>query len=990
MDWEAQVKAAEDLVHSAVIPSSELIITSIKRVNPTRLCLPESDKERGYQIKNHLQNLLLENYGEAFHLVPHPCSPNVALIKHRFLPSVDACHSDLNALSPKALDTVGEAKAAAVSRSEKRKGTPKEHGDHALAGSPKDALRRAQQLFDQYEYVMAEQELAALRLEGSGDVVTLVKAVRMLFEEMGAYQTAIDTLQAQGGRVLQDRSVRELLALAYHGNGLLAEAGAVFDSLHPSDLGKDSLSAYARLALHDGNLLFASKLLRLAEEKNGFVAGLDDLKKELEQALSDKAEPVLMRAVAAFSEGDLEQARSLAHETLRLNRDHPKARRIMLLTDMKTRQDEVAAVWKELEACGGRKTRVQILEGLLELDRNNTDRISELLRSEMESERNELISQRLCTLRTALEYENWAQCFEVIMWLSRRKDAGQALREAASLSPLFQLLYQNKRLERLPQQEAKDVWLSFMKGRSLSREGHPLEALPILTKVRPYLRAFPQFCEEYEGALAVEQAAATDEAQRLLREALAPGGTYAEVNAISHAMRRVVTHIAMEERAAYLAALDRRLAELRPRRSEQALLEEYETALLMGDAARASTLAIEIGNAEAVAKVDAHVAQELRIEVEPVTITVSPTMQIDLEKEHPFLYFWWCTGRHACMKPDCDSVIIIDLHEMTAWRLKSVLFSQLVLHDNIAEKNLFLFRKGKDGAFFYRLALDGAQSRFTSVFELNADLWPGGHLQVYRLFFSSSKENEYYCVLKNSATDKGDRMIKFSLSNARNPSAVLSLKDENARDIQRTTWEPDSFLVVTEKGMRQCNKNLVWTHRFPFTGPVYEIDQQTGYAYYIDEMLLVLSDFKNGPLKSFMQAFSAILFSGRDVLGICPETETVLFSLKNQRGTFYNLSNNTFSSQVLMSKVICTQTPSRWYYFESDESHRSIRLRDITSDIGELLQWKELFTAGEPKEEYYPKLVKLREGEDLVSELSEAAARGLPQALTASASPSPA
>lgn len=968
MDWEAEVKAAEDLIHSAVIPSSELIITSIKRVNPTRLCLPEPDKERGYQIKNRLQNLLLENYGEAFHLVPHPCSPNVVLIKHLFLPSVDACHSDLNALSPKALDSVDEAKTATVSRSGKRKGNSREHGGNTLVGSPSDVLRCAQQLLDRYDYVMAEQELAALRIEGSGEVVTLVKAVRMLFEEMGAYQTAVDTLLAQGRRVLQEKAVRELLALAYHGNGSWAEAGAIFDTLHPSDLGKDSLSAYARLALHDGNLLFASKLLRLAEEKEGFVTGLDDLKKDLEQALNDQAEPVLMRAVAAFSQGDLEQARSLAHEALRSNRNHPKARRIVLLADLKMRQEEIAAVWNELEACGERKARVQVLERLLEMDKSNADRIGELLRSERESETKELIDQRLCALRSALEDENWGECFEAIMWLSHRDDAGNALREAVSLSPLFQVLYQSKRLERLPQQAAKEVWLSFMEGRALSRAGRPREALPILTKVKPYLRAFPQFYDEYAGALAAEQAAATEEAQRLLREALAEGCNYAEVTAIAHTMRRVTAPLAPEERAPYLAALDRRLEELRPRRSELTLIEEYEMAALMGDAAKASALAREIGNAEAVAKADADLAEEFQIEVEEITVTVSDIVPVDLEKEHPDLSLRWCTDRHACLTSDGKTLIVIDLHEMKGVRLKSELFGRLLLLDYISDRNLFLFREG-DGDLYFRLVLDGAQSRFTSIFGVSADFWPGKHLQVFRLFLSSSKENEYYCVLKHSVTDKIDRMIRFSLSNVRNPTAVLSLKDEETNDIQRTTWGPDSFLVVTEKDMRLCNKNLVWPRKFPYSGTIYGIDKRTGNVYHIFELLLALCNFKSGPATSFPYALSVCFFSHCNVVGVCPETETVLINFKKQRGTFYNLSNNTFSSQVGLSKVICTETPCKWYYFESDESHTSIRLRDITCDIGELLQWKELFVAEEHRDEYFPKLERLCAGEDLVGGL---------------------
>jgi hypothetical protein len=43
----------------------------------------------------------LENYGEAFHLAPDPYSPDIFIIKHNALPSIDACHADLKALYPK-------------------------------------------------------------------------------------------------------------------------------------------------------------------------------------------------------------------------------------------------------------------------------------------------------------------------------------------------------------------------------------------------------------------------------------------------------------------------------------------------------------------------------------------------------------------------------------------------------------------------------------------------------------------------------------------------------------------------------------------------------------------------------------------------------------------------------------------------------------------------------------------------------------------------
>jgi len=112
MSWQLSVRLAETVLESCRVIPSEKIIALIKRINPTRLPLSDTEREHGYQIKNRLQNLLLENYGAAFHLAPDPYLPDLLLIKHNTLPSIDACHADLNALSPRALDTVGEGAAA--------------------------------------------------------------------------------------------------------------------------------------------------------------------------------------------------------------------------------------------------------------------------------------------------------------------------------------------------------------------------------------------------------------------------------------------------------------------------------------------------------------------------------------------------------------------------------------------------------------------------------------------------------------------------------------------------------------------------------------------------------------------------------------------------------------------------------------------------------------------------------------------------------------
>ncbi|WP_026841052.1 tetratricopeptide repeat protein [Citrifermentans bremense] len=385
--------AAETLLRCATIPSSEQIISAIKKVNPTRLCLSEDDRQRGYDLKNRLQNLLLQHYGEAFELIPHPCSPDVVLIKHLFLPSIDACHANLNALSPQALDSVPDPGGYAREvKGNMTKVSRKKIDPNQRAAAP------------------AEQELAGMRLSANSDLNAFSKGIRMLFEEMGAYQTAIDTLQAQTARVLQDKSIRELLALAYHGNGSLAEAGAVFDSIHPADLGKDALYAYASLSCMNGNHNFALRLVHMAEEKPGFIGGLDGLKIEIEKALSTEAEPLQDEAAATFARGDLDLARTLAQEALKSSKNLHKARRIVALTECLHLQSEISRLWQAVEQQADRKSRIRLLSKLQEIDTHNVGKIEEQLQSERDSERKEEIAEHLAALQLALKEERWPDC----------------------------------------------------------------------------------------------------------------------------------------------------------------------------------------------------------------------------------------------------------------------------------------------------------------------------------------------------------------------------------------------------------------------------------------------------------------------------------------------------------------------------------------------------------------------------------------------------
>lgn len=277
MTWETHVQSAECMLRSSRIPASEEIISLIKRVNPTSLQLSESDRERGYLLKNELQNLLLENYGESFRIAQHPYCPDILLIKHKTLPTIDACHTHIQSLSVKALDALGDVWEPAPKPTAKVAAKDKSRAAASGASSPKDALRLAQSLLGEYEYSRAEVVLAGIRIGDSKDLPTLIKAARILVEEMGAYDRAIATLLSQPRQVLKDKEVRELLGLTYYGNDMIPEARALFDTVRPADMGTSALFAYADISFRDGNLSLALNLLKLSEAKEGglpFNAGL--------------------------------------------------------------------------------------------------------------------------------------------------------------------------------------------------------------------------------------------------------------------------------------------------------------------------------------------------------------------------------------------------------------------------------------------------------------------------------------------------------------------------------------------------------------------------------------------------------------------------------------------------------------------------------------------------------------------------------------------
>lgn len=958
MSWLLSVRCAETILESPRILPSEEIISIIKRVNPTRLQLSETERELGYQIKNRLQNLLLENYGEAFHLAPHPYRPDIILIKHNSLPTIDACHADLNALSARALATVGDP--ATPDREGPAKCQPKAKRRIAAGGcSQKEALRNAELLIEQYEYPQAEEILAAIRITDSRDLPVLVKAARALVEEIGAYQKAIDLLLAQPRQMLKDKEVREILARSYYGNGMIPEARAVFDATHPVDLGKDALYAYADISFKDGNFCHAFHLLKLSEEKEGFVTAHASLRKEIEAAMLEEAWPHLQQAEAAFASGDLVQAESLLQHALSLYPNFQKARHLAGEIDALKSGAEIGRLWARFECSGTAEDRLGLLAQLLEQDKENTGRIRALMAQEKRRQKQETVEERLRTLQALAEQENWEPCLDLVLWLSHHADE-DSYRHACSISPFFSLLYHNKKLQRHSPEEAMELWLRFVNLKRHKPQGESECCWNLLQELKPYFYSYPLFREEYDRVEAQEQEKAKHEVQQLLKR-LEELGEQEETDETDFSQgKRLVAQV--RKRLGMLAAEDaswyRELAEkavyrLGPVREEGESILDYREYLLLGNAAKAEKYRASYdypGFREMIKQMDDEIEMLFAISAEPITLTVSPEMVVELASEpvSSDLEFHYSSQCHLLFKRSDDSLVVVNVRNMTATQYRSPQFKGMSVVDVLPDKDVFLFVDSNHT--LWRATLSGTRSRFTAQFDITVPLPVQEGGSITSLFMSSTKDNVYYLFIQES-----DQMqvVKQSIDQVSTVESTFAVKGTSA-SAYRLSYQPDRFVIITDDSTTVLESNLTRPENISRLGSnqtlnCLGINVQRSQIYATGDGVVSVLNANLRAVKQYLKAASVAHITFTTLANVCVEKSTALFS-SNGRGMFYNMETNKFSQKFLSRRVLHTETPSRWYYLESDMTKPVIMIKDITDELDTLLEWRVLLSTTEDEE----------------------------------------
>jgi hypothetical protein len=949
--WEEYAKASENILSSPLVPSSLDIISLIKRVNPTRLTLSESERERGYQLKNRLQSLLLEHYGDTFHLIPHPVSPNIILIKHRALPSIDACHADRASLSSEAIARVETAASLHPRREQPKPNREKWPLETGVVLSPKDALKKGQALLDEYDYTAAEEVLAGIRARGPGDLQVVARGAAILLHEIGAFQRCIDTLLTQPKHVLKDRGIRELLAVAYHHNGSVAEARALLYELHPAELGLEALFAYAEIAFKDGNLSAAMELVRLARGKEGYLSDLDALQSEIEEAMLALAEPVAQRARAALQSAAIEEARRLAREALDLSPDCQEARAVICAIEAIDAERQLAGLWASLENEASGERRVALLTTLLERDEERRETIKKLIAEEKERQRRIFFDEQLESLRDLVLKECWPECFDVVTVLMRQPEFGGRGSEVLSLSPFFPVLHENRRLHAINDRSAKDLWLRFVKVKTALAAGKGGGCLETLEELKPWFNARPEFQEDYLILLQGEQEQARKEIADLLGQSGAPGRPISEVRLLHGCVKRRMQVLPLEERRALLQLLEGRLASSITEQDPGQPLEEYREALQLGNREKAAYLRQEITDIDALEQIRAEVAEAFHIAVEPLTLELSDNLPIDLTTPPPLTIYFYC-GRRFFLRDGPDALVMIDFAANTACRMSSPVFAKAVICDHSKEGSLlFVEKKEADecGDRVWRAELSAEPAAFTANFNMREWFDVEDGFSIIDIRSSSEKDTDYYLLIQR---DEGSSPAKVFKKRLAPKGTVETLQLGNCTELMmwRCTSCPDSFIIVGEGQTRYVNRNLTSKSTIHGALNIYKIDEDDGCIYANEQkFFLTKRDIKLRLMKSYEKAIGLSLFEPKRVHGLSMQTGMALVVLGDGRQAFYHLANNKFSSKIRMGRVIPSDNEGKWYCFDYDRKERKLSLRDITEEIHTELEWGEFFHPDKPE-----------------------------------------
>lgn len=601
--------------------SIDVIIRAIRQVNPTkRIGLNPEDRETAYKLKSDLQNHLLIQYGEFFDLEPAAWDENEVFIRHKYIPLLNACHAILHQLSEQALAQVRKGDGF-IQRKEHHRKEIRVRTTTVDTGTLNGIVEKAREYMDNYEYDSARELLASMAINSKTEVSTFLRGISIL-TELAAYDLALELLFSLP-KDLQNDDIREIAANVYWHNGQYSDARGLFEECAAikelKKESKESIVRYADILHREGESRSALDWLNHAEGMDGFVEGIDALKKSIHTALAEESRPYLDTAKREFDADNFDLAEDAANKAIAIFSECVEAREIVSMIREIRNDDYVKSLWQNLSTSSDRTERLNILRKLKSVitDTKRLNEIEKLIEKELEEERQEGLKRLACEIKGNLEKKEYDNAFDKIFALLKNKDGNELILCVAQEYPQIECIVNNNHLLRLKPQEAKECWLSYLHLGDVSPE-HETDKLGMLLS-----KAGKAFCKDrkYMEIKKIYNEIVAERSRNRIQEYLtrlsADDINLDDAEDIALKIKREVKNLPTDVEK-YLSECEGILKKLRKEKEGPHNLRCLRDSLLIGDTETTAEYRQKIGDTQAVAQIESEVRALFAVESKPV------------------------------------------------------------------------------------------------------------------------------------------------------------------------------------------------------------------------------------------------------------------------------------------------------------------------------------------------------------------------------------
>ena len=619
---------------------------------------------------------------------------------------------------------------------------------------------------------------------------------------------------------------------------------------------------------------------------------------------------------------------------------------------------EAADLWERFEQCEQGNQRLHLLRKLSEADKGNKEKIRNLIAAEKKFIKRKYVQGRLSMLPNCVIQGDWSTCFDIVKEICRLEDNDELVRQALSASPWFTLLCSNPRLDRLPEQKAKELWLDFIMVKQAMLAGRYEGCLECMDGLKEYFRTSPQFKEDYRTLREFERDKARVHVDTLLARLSDPGYSLAEAHKAAAALRGPMSLLPEEERAHCERELAELLRQREPQPAEDPLWEEYRKALLTGNESKAESVKDRFEDAEARERIEAEVREKFRVGRQPIKVSVGGDLTVEPAGRPSPLTWVGASERYVFMSESDHALIIVDLAEMTGARLTSPNFRDPWLMDAIPERGVFLFLEGDEGERMWRLVITETECRFTAVIVFGDDLCLQADGDIYAVYLCGENSSEYFASIDSQDPTKPARMIRQNLNQNYHPRRTYKIRGE-FQGTCRLSSSPDRFMIGGKKSIivDEELKSLGGSALLPYC-----VDHVEKTLYAIREGRVCLFGTKLELLKDFTSSHAAEIFYHCHVFSICKGADVVMARVEDTV-SLYNLRIDRFAVDIDNGDMLFGKVWDKWFQYRYDESASTLVLKDITGDLDTLFKWEAMFRPGMDKKTVHKNWCKIT-GED--------------------------